>query len=90
MEEKKKDIKPTNKVIRRLSEVPSSEEREAERIAQEHEAYRQNEERKVKYNFDFLNDKPLQLPNSRYDNWERVTESETNNKSTETISKLPR
>lgn len=84
MEKRKKDILPTDKVIRRLFEEPSSEEREAERIAQEQEAHRQNEERKVK----FLNDKPLQLPNARYANSERVTE--TNNKTSNTGYKLPR
>lgn len=88
MEEEQKGIKPTNKVIRRIFEEPSAQEREAERITQEQEAYGQNEERKVKYNFDVLNDKPLQLPNSRFANWERVTE--TNNKSSKIISKLPR
>jgi hypothetical protein len=70
IEERKRDIKPTNKVIRCLFEEPSLEEREAEKIAQEQERYRQNEERKAEYNFDFLNDRPLQLPNSRFSNWE--------------------
>jgi hypothetical protein len=90
-EERKKDIKPTNKVICSLFEEPSLEEREAEKTAREQETYKQNEERKVEYNFDFVNERPLQHPNSRFSNWEMVTGTNNeNNQSVRTKCKLPR
>jgi hypothetical protein len=65
------------------------EEREVERIAQEQEMYRQNEEKKVEYNFDFLNGKPLQRPSSRFSNWEMVGPN-NQSRSVRTGCKLPR
>ena len=91
VKDKNRDIQPTNKVIRRLMfDEPSSEERRAERIAQEQEMYTKIEEKKTEYNFDHVNDKPLQLPNARYINWEKVT-PELSHKSVGTEPKpLPR
>jgi hypothetical protein len=53
IEERKRDIKPTNKVIRCLFEEPSLEEREAEKIAQEQQRYR-DKMRKEKRNITLI------------------------------------
>ena len=91
MNVKAKNVEPTDKVIRRLFKEPSIVEREEETIAQEQEMYRQNEKRKVEYNFDFVNNKPLQHPDSRFSCWEMVTsQNNANNRPVTTISKLPR
>jgi hypothetical protein len=91
MEVNRKNIEPTDKVIRRLFEEPSSQEREAETIARRQEIYRENEKRKAEYGFDFLNEKPVQHPDSRFSPWEKVTEANNeHNQSVRTCYKLPR
>ena len=76
----KRNIEASNKVKRCLFGKPDDKEREAESERLKEETQRQLEVMKLKYNFDFINEKPLQLPNARYIEWEKV-ESFANNQS---------
>ena len=72
----KRNIEPSSKVKRCLFGKPDAKEREAESERINEETTRQMETMKVKYNFDFENDKPLQLPNARFTEWEKVESSD--------------
>ena len=72
----KRNIEPSSKVKRCLFGKPDTKEREAESERNNEETTRQMETMKEKYNFDFENDKPLQLPNARFTEWEKVESSD--------------
>lgn len=72
----KRNIEPSSKVKRCLFGKPDTKEREDETERNNEETRSQAETMKVKYNFDFENDKPLQLPNARFTQWEKVESSD--------------
>lgn len=74
----KRNIEPSSKVKRCLFGKPDEKERDVESEILKEETQRQQEAMKLKYNFDFENEKPLQLPNARFTEWERVESSDNN------------